>query len=1122
MRTAARRLVAVSILSLPVSPLLAVDFGQDGGIDLTVSFEQAYDEEGNVLTLPVPVGDPNAAQHYCDGFQRFSERLYETTEGRHWIRRVRFFENANVKDITWYLEEDVNGNHGMAAHNQSLQMWEGAWAQSDPKFPYNPARMTPDAFAAALEHEGGHFLYGLPDEYINLQYGSGNTGYCDGTFDLSGNGVVCDEETSACGGAACIYFGQCALGSNPAGSSCQADADCGNNGVCLGGDPDRDDAHNGSFLGICEHDTNLSATDWQDGVCSMASTGRLRWCDGGLDENGQVSGATHVYTLGDVTDYDLVEFDFGNGAGAPDGSDDTTDMVGYSCWSLAAAYHADLEGVHEIGVYPTRAEIVAERGEHPAVECEWFVDGLGAGASAALLVDKSGSMGYLDLSEPKRPAVDQAMDGALYFYNEIASDRFAGAYVYDTVTAEASSEGAGLAFAAKSGSLKSIDAVAAGGDTDIAEAILTARTDIGATANVPAETKNIVIFSDGKHNSGDNPYDEAEAACLAGIDVHTISYGDADSSALEQLARCGKSWVAGTELAGDTAYAEPDPLEVKTAIARMVQLLRDRDEVLEYRGYLPPAGQVEEHTFTVPAGTSLLRFSWLGNRTCVFSGAPPNGTCTPVLNLLTTVELIGPDGTHYAAKAGGAASAGVYRVHTVNAPRAGTWTARIDTATPNPPPSTDPFEWPNKVPKTRVSWVAHVAHPGVAASAWVKERRVPVDHAVPIRAEMTFGRRVTGITASAVVTHRGSAWTVPMYDDGTNGDDVARDGIYVGVFNPDGVWPGVSAGAYRVKVKLASEGGMARPVNPEKLQDGADDLVAIAPGTASVEAETAFHLSSRYSTGQDGLPLVGDVDVTCPDLPPGQSATLTARVEGLTFDPERTRISLGPDVDLSIVSAVCERCDDTSTDPVETVTMIAQVAADAAPGPRTAAVQVGVDRIKAEDACRVCGPAGVETCNGIDDDCDGLVDEDASGQDTDGDGIANACDNCPAIYNPEQTDADKNGVGDRCDWADGTIWITFSSHTLINWQNETGFTSWNVYRGDLSVMKSTGVYTQLPGSNRLAERTCGVTATTLDDADVILPGAAAFYLVSGENSKGEGSLGYASSGKERPNTNPCP
>jgi hypothetical protein len=46
-----------------------------------------------------------------------------------------------------------------------------------------------------------------------------------------------------------------------------------------------------------------------------------------------------------------------------------------------------------------------------------------------------------------------------------------------------------------------------------------------------------------------------------------------------------------------------------------------------------------------------------------------------------------------------------------------------------------------------------------------------------------------------------------------------------------------------------------------------------------------------------------------------------------------------------------------------------------------------------------------------DDELDGL----AFGFDQDNDGVPNACDNCPALVNPDQADAEADGVGDACD-----------------------------------------------------------------------------------------------------------
>jgi MYXO-CTERM domain-containing protein len=54
------------------------------------------------------------------------------------------------------------------------------------------------------------------------------------------------------------------------------------------------------------------------------------------------------------------------------------------------------------------------------------------------------------------------------------------------------------------------------------------------------------------------------------------------------------------------------------------------------------------------------------------------------------------------------------------------------------------------------------------------------------------------------------------------------------------------------------------------------------------------------------------------------------------------------------------------------------------------------------NACGQCGPAPVEVCNGVDDDCDGLVDE----------GVRNACGGCGAV--PVEV---CNGVDDDCDGA---------------------------------------------------------------------------------------------------------
>jgi hypothetical protein len=143
-------------------------------------------------------------------------------------------------------------------------------------------------------------------------------------------------------------------------------------------------------------------------------------------------------------------------------------------------------------------------------------------------------------------------------------------------------------------------------------------------------------------------------------------------------------------------------------------------------------------------------------------------------------------------------------------------------------------------------------------------------------------------------------------------------------------------------------------------------------------------------------------------------------------------------------------------------------------------------------------------------------------EDGDGDGVGDICDDCVFDYDPEQSNGDHDDEGDVCDLNDGLILIDGSDRGVIEWQQEIGPTSWNVYEGDLDLLRTTGEYTQAPGSNPLADRHCGEFWPWVDDFDVPPAGKTVFSLVTGVQGGAEGSLGQASGGNERPNASPCP
>ena len=184
------------------------------------------------------------------------------------------------------------------------------------------------------------------------------------------------------------------------------------------------------------------------------------------------------------------------------------------------------------------------------------------------------------------------------------------------------------------------------------------------------------------------------------------------------------------------------------------------------------------------------------------------------------------------------------------------------------------------------------------------------------------------------------------------------------------------------------------------------------------------------------------------------------------------------------------------------------------------ALQRDADRDGVGDACDstpLTAPAATETGPSADP-CIPL----AAADDPDGDGVADSCDLCPATSDPSQSDVDLDHLGDACDADDGLVVLRVADDERVTWDAERGVARWNLYRGDLRTLASTGAYVQAPGSNPLAGRACALTTPSWSDSLQLPPGAAAFYLVGGMAGGPATGLGRDSSGAERSEVGGCP
>ena len=299
--------------------------------------------------------------------------------------------------------------------------------------------------------------------------------------------------------------------------------------------------------------------------------------------------------------------------------------------------------------------------------------------------------------------------------------------------------------------------------------------------------------------------------------------------------------------------------------------------------------------------------------------------------------------------------------------------------------------------------------------------------------------------------------------------------------------------------------------NPEQSQD---TLLDAQVRTAEVPA------AHNVRAGIDLAPVQAGPQPEPPTIPPGHTVGLS------WLEQDADSPQLYRDLMLRPPPSVYDGLLPLAVGVDSTEYVVPQIVRDALP-PGDYGVEIllsdGVNSISHAEsfAFRLCDltNGGIEICDGIDNDCNGTVD-DGSGLDTDGDFVDDACDNCPQKANPTQLDTDGDGHGDACDCSPNSpgIWETpaaIEGVRATKYPNNPDYLtlSWDGLEQqagpDVTYQVVSGSLDLLGGQSAFTDARClgffegqGTTWTVWDGPN---PGPALWYLVRGSSSCGPGT-----------------
>jgi hypothetical protein len=721
-------------------------------------------------TTKPPLTDANILR-YCGAAQGFAERMWRVTNGRHRVFQVEFnYGRPPMRnDIVWRrYHSPANASRGGGifwmydAITEALHSWsEGS---------------TPGSDREACLPDGSACIQANCPEGLTLQVTSDvNREIC-----LDSNGTSPLEPATS---ASFVLAHEAAHSHYNLPDEYHPDS---NDPVLYG-------------FGVCVN------PDWRT---SMMAARRLDlWCD------------VHTHLAGRTVASPYPGI----------GNKQVTNLSGAAnMWTEAQAFWADLAS-YDPGPSFTKAP-----GSQP--QNEYFTDAVGPWQplpsdtfcvftgdefpsavmnDLVVVVDKSGSMGY-KYSTADVTAFEAAFAAGLGHFNRTAQRRKSGLTVFDSAVTRS------IPYQTNTGA-RSVSEfnLAAGGTTNLCGAISDTAQQIRAGGTSDA-TGHMVLLTDGRPTVAgcDTPEAVRRAAFEAcqpsdgskPVVISALAFGDADYALIQQISDICGGESRTTDGSGQGAPAppagvppgSPAPLNIKVAGARLAYQQRGYTEAMFAQ---EPKPLVFERTFDVPPGTPELELVWMGQRTIFIVGPNGGGSFCRFANDYG-FEVLDPSGNPAGSDivTPSVELAYVTRTRRVTNPTPGRWTMRTTGGAPCVVGGTRPAP--------DVAMFAVYRNHNVQARVSLDKGVIANDERVRATAvlEIGPGTAATDITVTARLVNGGIQMPVPMRDDGSNGDDVAGDGLYTGIINPACAPGNLPPGGYRFQVELVSNAATARSV----------------------------------------------------------------------------------------------------------------------------------------------------------------------------------------------------------------------------------------------------------------------------------------------------------------------